>query len=220
MKSALLLCAFAVAGVLAVTPAHADSTFSLTFSGCFGNSFNHCSSGTPYSDGGDVSFTIAQTPTTPGFGHTNSYDITDITGTVDIGGDSYTIGALQTGHDSLSGSGNNNNLDLNHSGDYSLDDLDFALTGTGPFDELLLNRDDTTGEYTETLTYNCGTSRHPKTCTYTDTDTTTDRDINECITLDQQQQNPPSPTPEPGSLALLGTAILGGAGALRRRFHV
>lgn len=28
----------------------------------------------------------------------------------------------------------------------------------------------------------------------------------------------PSATPEPGSLALLGTAILGGAGALRRRF--
>jgi hypothetical protein len=28
----------------------------------------------------------------------------------------------------------------------------------------------------------------------------------------------PSPTPEPGSLALLGTSILGGAGLLRRRF--
>jgi hypothetical protein len=29
----------------------------------------------------------------------------------------------------------------------------------------------------------------------------------------------PSPTPEPGSLALLGTSILGGAGLLRRRFQ-
>jgi hypothetical protein len=34
--------------------------------------------------------------------------------------------------------------------------------------------------------------------------------ISECVT--------PAPTPEPGSLALLGTAILGGAGVLRRRF--
>ncbi|HTV10021.1 MAG TPA: PEP-CTERM sorting domain-containing protein [Candidatus Aquilonibacter sp.] len=30
--------------------------------------------------------------------------------------------------------------------------------------------------------------------------------------------DPTSPTPEPGSLALLGTSILGGAGLLRRRF--
>lgn len=29
----------------------------------------------------------------------------------------------------------------------------------------------------------------------------------------------PAPTPEPGSLALLGTSILGGAGLLRRRFR-
>lgn len=31
--------------------------------------------------------------------------------------------------------------------------------------------------------------------------------------------DPPSATPEPGSLALLGTSILGGAGILRRRFR-
>lgn len=32
-------------------------------------------------------------------------------------------------------------------------------------------------------------------------------------------QDPPAATPEPGSLALLGTSILGGAGVLRRRFR-
>jgi PEP-CTERM motif len=32
-------------------------------------------------------------------------------------------------------------------------------------------------------------------------------------------QDPPAATPEPGSLALLGTSILGGAGILRRRFR-
>jgi hypothetical protein len=31
--------------------------------------------------------------------------------------------------------------------------------------------------------------------------------------------DPPAATPEPGSLALLGTSILGGAGILRRRFR-
>jgi hypothetical protein len=36
--------------------------------------------------------------------------------------------------------------------------------------------------------------------------------------VDVSPSTPPSATPEPGSLALLGTAILGGAGILRRRF--
>jgi hypothetical protein len=39
------------------------------------------------------------------------------------------------------------------------------------------------------------------------------------VHLDRDGPLPPASTPEPGSLALLGTAILGGAGALRRRFR-
>ena len=44
-------------------------------------------------------------------------------------------------------------------------------------------------------------------------------DFTELDIVDVDRADPPAATPEPGSLALLGTSILGGAGILRRRFR-
>ncbi|HEY4009155.1 MAG TPA: PEP-CTERM sorting domain-containing protein [Acidobacteriaceae bacterium] len=211
MKNLLLVCALGSA-LLAVAPAaHADETYSLTFSGCF-TTFN-CQ--TPFSDDGNVQFTVSGTPTEPGPGFfPNAYTITDISGGMTIGGNDYTIGTLSNHL------GGDNELDLYHNGTYDFDlfGLDFTLSTTtsGTYNEFRIFGPfvpGAEGQYTADVNVCTGRGKN-KTC------------APETVNLDdltfdiQGSIDPaPAPTPEPGSLALLGTSILGGAGVLRRRFR-
>ena len=217
MKKMLLLCAL-VAAFFAGQSAHAD-TYSLSFAGCLGPSFGLACLGTPVTNGtsspgvSDITFTTNGTPT-PGFPVANQYQITGISGTVDIGGDIYTIGALATGlgGDNKLNDGLLTGLYFDNAG------LDFLLSGSGSPDdytELNLTWNSVQGEYTYT-TEQCTYSRGKYNCT---PETATGTDQGFAITDISQDCDPPAATPEPGSLALLGTSILGGAGLLRRRFR-
>lgn len=205
MKKGLLLCALGT-GLLLVAgqAAHAD-TFSLSFGGVFatGTSF---ASGSNGSGGSDITFTTTGTPT-PGtfFGGPNTYAISNLNGTVNIGGTLYTIGNLDS---NLQGQ---NLLADNYRGLLSPDGFDFDLSTTGSpnpdYTELLIDYNFAAGSYDATICKMNGKKCH----TVTDA-TTLGADIYDI------SDAPPSATPEPGSLALLGTSILGGAGLLRRRF--
>lgn len=213
MKKILLLCAL-VGAFFVGQSAHAD-TYSLSFAGCFGVVFGGCI-GTPVTNGtsspgvSDITFSI-NGAATPGFPFPNTYQIQGITGTVDIGGDMYTIGSLATG---LGG----DNLLVDSILGLSLDGhgIDFLLTGSGTPDytELNLTYSSVQGEYIYTTEHCTGLGRN-RTCTPV---TDSGSDIGLAIT-DIDHADPPAAAPEPGSLALLGTSILGGAGILRRRFR-
>ena len=217
MKKTLLLCAL-VAAFFAGQSAHAD-TYSLSFAGCFGAVvFGNCY-GTPVTNGTsspgvtDITFTTAGTPA-PGFPLPNQYTITGVSGTVDIGGDIYTIGTLATGL----GGDNELNDGLFTGLYFDNNGIDFLLNGSGSPDdytELNLTWNSVQGEYTYT-TEQCSGRGQNRVCTPV-TDSGTDFGL--AITDIDNDPNPPAATPEPGSLALLGTSILGGAGLLRRRFH-
>jgi hypothetical protein len=209
MKKTLLLCALAVA-FFAGQAAHAD-TYSLSFAGCLGVVFGGCI-GTPVTNGTnggttDISFSTVGS-LTPGFPFANTSQINSISGTVDIGGDIYTIGALATGlgGDNLLTDGLFTGLNFDGKG------VDFLLSGSGTPDytELNITFGSVQGEYSVTVDH-C--DRHG--CT---PQTVTGSDSGLAIT-DIDQSGPPAATPEPGSLALLGTSILGGAGLLRRRLR-
>ena len=216
MKKTLLLCAL-VAAFFVGQSAHAD-TYSLSFAGCFGLVIGPACLGTPVTNGTsspgvtDVTFSTAGTPT-PGFPFANQYAVTSISGTVDIGGDIYTIGSLATGL------GGDNELNDGFFTGLYFDNqgIDFLLTGSGSPDdytELNLTWNSIQGAYTYT-TEHCTISHGVRTCTPV---TNTGTDFGLAIT-DISCDPPAAATPEPGSLALLGTSILGGAGILRRRFR-
>jgi hypothetical protein len=211
MKKIFLLCAL-VAAFFVGQSAHAD-TYSLSFAGCLGNGggCTPVTNGTSSPGVTDITFTTAGTPT-PGFPFANQYAITGISGTVDIGGDIYTIGALATGlgGDNELNDGLFTGLYLDNNG------IDFLLSGSGSPDdytELNLTWNSIQGLYTYT-TEHCTYSHDQRTCTPV-TDSGTDYGF--AITDIDQPCDPPAATPEPGSLALLGTSVLGGAGLLRRR---
>lgn len=215
MKKMFLLCALVTAFFVGQS-AHAD-TYSLSFAGCFGVVFGGCF-GTPVTNGtsspgvSDITFTTNGTAT-PGFPVPNTYQITGITGTVDIGGDSYTIGSLATGL-----GGDNLLVDSILGLSFDNNGIDFLLSGSGSPDdytELNLTFNSVQGEYTYT-TEQCKGIGKNRTCTPV-TDTGSDSGL---AISDIDQSTPPAATPEPGSLALLGTSILGGAGLLRRRFRM
>ena len=210
MKKTLLLCALVAAFVVGQS-AHAD-TYSLSFGGCLGIVFGGClgtpvTNGTNGSGGTDITFTTIGTAT-PGFPFANTYQINSISGTVDIGGDIYTIGSLATGlgGDNKLTDGVLTGLNFDGKG------LDFLLSGSGTPDytELNVTFNSVQGEYTYTVDQ-C----HKGKCT---PQTQTGTDSGFAIT-DIDHADPPAATPEPGSLALLGTSILGGASVLRRRFR-
>lgn len=200
MKKSLLLCAL-VGAFFVGQAAHAD-TFSLSFAGCLGLGCvaplgTTVTNGTSSPGVTDIFFTTSAAPasgTTP---------ITGITGTVIIGGHIYDIDNLDTG---LGGSNDNQLFDLG--GFLSPDKLDFDLTAVGnpnpDYTELMLNFNSLTGAYD--LSFQCGR----KECT-----TSGDSSGLEIYDIDPGT----TAAPEPGSLALLGTSILGGAGLLRRRLR-
>jgi hypothetical protein len=201
MKNALLLCALGTA-LLGSQIAKAD-TFSLSFSGTF---YNHTGFSNGTSGGStDVLFTTNSTPTPGGLFNPTETPITGVTGTVMIGGVSYTIGAQDNGLDGA------NELADNFLGVLALNGLDFDLstttTGlTDTYTEMNLYYDTATAAYDyEVCTRHSG-------CT-TDSAETTSFDITD---IDPA----PAATPEPSSLALLGTSILGAAGVVRRRMKL
>lgn len=207
MKKALLLCALGSVAVFGSQVAKAD-TYSLGFLGTFLDG-TVVASGTSSPGVTDITFTTNGTPTPGTFFVPTETQITAITGTVVIGGNVYTIGNLDTGL------GGNNDLADNFFGQLSLNKLDFDLTAVGDpnpdYNELMLSLNTVTGAY-DLSTDHCTFSHGVRTCTpETVSGSNFGFQIND---IDPA----PAATPEPGSLALLGTSILGGAGLLRRRF--
>jgi hypothetical protein len=202
MKKGLFLCALGAGLLLAGQSAHAD-TFSLSFGGTFVNGTSFAS-GSNGSGGSDITFSIAGTPTPGTIFNPNTYAISDLNGTVIVGGTTYTIGSLDN---NLGGS---NLLADNLVGFLSPDVFDFDLTASGTpnpdYTELLIDYNFAEGTYDASV---C--NRNGKDCRSITDATTFGADIYDISTA-------PNATPEPGSLALLGTSILGGAGLLRRRF--
>jgi hypothetical protein len=210
MKKLLLLCALAVS-LFAGQTAHAK-TYSLSFAGCFGLVFFGACTATPVANGtsgSDTEITFRTVGSlSPGFPIANTSQIDSISGTVDIGGDIYTIGNLATGlgGDNLLIDGFFTGLNFDGNG------VDFLLSGSGTPDytELNITFGSVQGKYTFTVDQ-C----HKGVCT---PQTKTGTDFGLAIT-DIDKADPPAATPEPGSLALLGKSIVGGAGVLRRRFR-
>ena len=191
MKKSLLMCALSIAALTAV-PARAD-VFSFSFTGpdvSFTNHFSFSGSGTL-----DATYT----------GAGNIWTIDGISGAVTTetyinhsttDSTTYDIGSLLP-----AGSFENNDNILYYPSlfDFDLQGVSFSLVGS-PND---VNLD--TGIFI-IIPFNQGT----------------DGSHSEAVTEQicwQGPGDPPAATPEPGSLALLGTSILGGAGILRRRFQ-
>jgi hypothetical protein len=199
MKKALLLCALGAATlVLAAGPALADS-FTVTFSGSQGSGHNQSSiSGSVNFDasatGGAITDPTGSINFTSGETHPfpdNFHTATyNVAGLSEFGPNTFTFA---------------DNTLVDNGGDYSFDNqgLGLDLSGFGP-DVNLHGTKASDGSIDWFIVF------------YNQVDTTWS--ITETITDNTAATQPPSATPEPGSLALLGTAILGGAGALRRRF--
>lgn len=218
MKNALLVCALGAFAAVAAVPAHADTTYTLGFTGCFGASFLGNCFGTSFSSN-NVNFTVAGTPTAPSGGFLpNSYAINSISGGMTIGTHDYSIGNTPA-----SGLGGDNQLDLYSNGVYDFDPLglDFTLSSTdgGSYDEFRIFGPIPGAEGQYSVSFNdCKRVNGIRVCT---PETYQAQDLTFSINgkIVELPPTPPAATPEPGSLALLGTSILGGAGLLRRRFR-
>lgn len=199
MKKALLLCALGIVA-LAASPARAD-VFSFSFSGPSvdrSNQFSFSGSGTldaTYSGVGtawNIS-SISGSVTTETYVNRFTTDTT-----------TYTIGSLLPASPAVGSFDGNDNI-LYWPGGVSFSGFDFFDTAGVSFSLVGTSNDvnlDTS--YFLWFPFNQGT------------DGTQTEAISETVCW--QGPGDPSPTPEPGSLALLGTSILGGAGLLRRRF--
>lgn len=202
MKKALLLSALGAA--LFVSQAARADDFTLYFTGNVG--VQGISNGFSSPGVSDIFFSTNGTPS-PGtfFGGPTETQINGISGTIIIGGFTYDIGSLDTGI----GGSNDNLLADNYLGVLSPNKLDFDLTAVGnpnpDYSELMLSYNIVAGVYDYSF---CNNSQ----CTISGVAGGVD-------VYAVGPGDPPAATPEPGSLALLGTSILGGAGILRRRFR-
>lgn len=191
MKKLLLVCALGAA--FAAAPAARADVFSFSFTGPNVSLFS------PDSFSGSGSLYATYT------GTGDIWDITAITGTVTdetyvnhntTDSTTYDIGSLLP-----AGTFENNDNALYYPSllNFDLQGVSFSLVGSSND----VNLD--TGVFIF-FPYNQGTQGQ-------DTEA-----VSESICW-QGPGDPPAATPEPGSLALLGTSILGGAGILRRRFR-
>jgi hypothetical protein len=201
MKKALMLCALGVVA-LAVSSARADE-FSFSFSGPSvdrTNQFSFSGSGTMYATYSGVA-DVWNINSISGSVTTENYDgrFNPPTST------SYDIDALLPASPATGSFDGNDNI-LYFPGGISASGFDFFDTAGVSFSLVGTTNDvnlDTA--YFIIFPYDQGTAG------------TQSEAITETVCW-QGPGDPPSATPEPGSLALLGTSILGGAGILRRRF--
>ena len=168
------------------------ATLALAATPALADTFDFSFNGPLYSGSGTLDTTLLTA---------GEYTVTGISGSVnDNGSNSSNIASLLTPGSYLN---NDNILDYPGNGTYlggtsyfDYDGLAFSLQNS---DEISLN------------TYYVYIFPIAPGSTGTDGTNSISEFISETVT--------PAPTPEPGSLALLGTAILGGAGVLRRRFN-
>lgn len=203
MKKVVFLCALGIAA-LAAGSARADE-FSFSFNGPnvdHNNQFSFSGSGTLYADYSGVGNiwtinSIAGTVTTATYVNHTTTDFTD-----------YTIGSLLPVPPDPQSYDNNDNL-LYWPGGLSLSGADFFDSNGVSFSLVGTSAD-----------VNLDTGYFWVFGLPVPYDQANGGSYSEGIseTVCWQAPGDPSPTPEPGSLALLGTSILGGAGLLRRRF--
>jgi hypothetical protein len=128
-------------------------------------------------------------------GNTNVYDITNITGTTD-------------GHN-ITGLLGINTFDSNDNKLYD--------PGTGFFGNLSFDSSGVSYKLANGDNVNIGAGGILNLQEIADLDPTQGRNLTESVNIDVTKISSTSPAPEPGTLALLGTGILGAAGAIRRR---